>query len=195
MISAILLGAGESRRMGRSKQLIPFGRSTVLEESINNLLDAKISEVILVLGFKAEEVMRKLAAKPAKVVVNYDYQRGMSTSMIAGLRAIDGRAQAVMFAMGDQPLIDSQTIDRLIEEFYRHDKGIVIPTYQGRRGHPVIFALKFKGELLELKGDTGAKQIISNHPEDVLEVAVKCEGICMDIDTGEQLSLMRSRVT
>jgi len=73
----------------------------------------------------------------------------------------------------------------LIEEFCNHDKGIAIPTYQGRRGHPVLFAMKYKEKLLELKGDIGGRQIISDHPDDVLEVAVNCEGIYIDIDTNK----------
>ena len=187
MISAIILAAGESKRMGKSKQLIPFGRSTILEETVNNMLNSKVSEVIVVLGSRADEVTEKIAFKPVKTVVNPDYQQGMSTSVIAGLRLIDSSALAVMIALGDQPLINSQAINRLIEEFCNHDKGIAIPTYQGRRGHPVIFAIRYKGELLRLKGDIGGREIIDRHPDDVLEVAVNCEGICIDIDTNKQL--------
>jgi len=117
MISAIILAAGESKRMGKLKQLIPFGRSTILEETVNNLLNSKVSEVIVVLGSRADEVTEKIARKPVKTVVNQDYQQGMSTSVIAGLRLIDSKVRAVMFALGDQPLINSQAINRLIEEF------------------------------------------------------------------------------
>ncbi len=187
MISAIILAAGESKRMGKSKQLIPFGRSTILEETVNNMLNSKVSEVIVVLGSRADEVTEKIAFKPVKTVVNPDYQQGMSTSVIAGLRLIDSSALAVMIALGDQPLINSQAINRLIEEFCNHDKGIAIPTYQGRRGHPVIFAMKYKEKLLELKGDIGGREIIDRYPDDVLEVAVNCEGIYIDIDTNKQL--------
>ena len=187
MISAILLAAGESKRMGKLKQLTPFGRSTLLEETVNNLLNSKVSEVIVVLGARADEVTEKIARKPVQTVVNPDYQQGMSTSLIAGLRLIDSKAQAVMFALGDQPLINSQTINRLIEEFFNHDKGIAIPTYQGRRGHPVIFSIRYKDELFRLKGDIGGREIIDRYPDDVLEVAVNCEGIYIDIDTNKQL--------
>jgi len=187
MISAILLAAGESKRMGKLKQLTPFGRSTILEETVNNLLNSKVSEVIVVLGARADEVTEKIALKPVQTVVNPDYQQGMSTSLIAGLRLIDSKAQAVMFALGDQPLINSQTINRLIEEFCNHDKGIAIPVYRGRRGHPVIFAIRYKDELFRLKGDIGGREIIDRYPDDVLEVPVNCEGIYIDIDTNKQL--------
>lgn len=183
LLSAILLAAGQSKRMGRIKQLMPFGQSTILGETINNLLSSAISEVILVLGYKAEEVMKTIVAQPTKLVINPYYRQGMSTSVIAGLNQIDTRARAIMLALGDQPLIGSQTINRLIKEFSSHGKGIAIPTYRRRRGHPIIFAIKYKEELLKLKGDVGGRQIIKDHPDDVLEVAVASESVIADFDT------------
>ena len=183
MISAILLAAGESKRMGKPKQLMPLGKTTMLEQTIDNLLNSKVSEVIVVLGHKAEEIMRKLTTKPVKIALNPVYHQGMSTSIITGLNLVDERARAVMLALADQPFIDSQSINRLIDEFCDHNKGIVIPTYQSRRGHPAIFAIKYKEELSGLKGDIGGRQIIEHHPDDVLEVAVDSPGINIDIDT------------
>ena len=113
----------------------------MVEQTIDNLLDSAVNEIIVVLGHRAEEVIKIIAAKPVKLAINPDYEQGMSTSIIAGLNLIDNQAQAVMLALGDQPFIDCQTINRLIEEFYNHDKGIAIPTYQGRRGHPIIFTI------------------------------------------------------
>ena len=183
MLSAILLAAGESKRMGKPKQLLPFGQSTLLEQAIDNLLNSAVDEIIVVLGYKVEEVKKTIAVKPVKMVVNPNYRQGMSTSIIAGLILVDSQAQAVMLALGDQPSVDSQTINQLIEEFYRHDKGIAIPTYRGIRGHPIIFAIKYKQKLLGLKGDIGGREIIKHHPDDVLEVAVDSESVISDIDT------------
>ena len=92
------------------------------------------------------------------------------------------RCAAALRALADQPFIDTRTIDRLIGEFGARGKGIALPVYQGRRGHPVIFDIKYKGELLELKGDIGGREIIARHQDDVLEVAVDCEGVIIDID-------------
>jgi len=187
MISAILLAAGESKRMGKPKQLMPLGRTSILEQTIDNYLNSEVNEVIVVLGHRAEEAKRIMAARPVKLAINPNYQQGMSTSIIAGLNMVDSRAQAVVIALGDQPFIDSQTLNRLIDEFYNHDKGIVIPVYRGRRGHPVIFAIRYKDELFRLKGDIGGREIIDRYPDDVLEVPVNCEGIYIDIDTNKQL--------
>lgn len=186
MVSAILLAAGESKRMGRLKQLMPLGNSTIVEQTIDNLLSSKACEVIVVVGCRAEEVMKRIATKPIKIAVNPIYHQGMGTSIVAGLSQVDSKAQAVMLALGDQPFVDSQTINKLIDEFDTHDKGIAIPVYRGRRGHPTIFSLKYKAQLSELKGDIGGREIIREHLEDILEVAVDCEGINIDIDTMTQ---------
>jgi molybdenum cofactor cytidylyltransferase len=185
MLSAILLAAGKSKRMGELKQLMPLGEGTIIEQAIDNLLASAVDEVIVVLGHKAGEIKRAIAARPVKITVNPDYEEGMSTSIIAGLRLVDPKAQAVMLALGDQPLVESQTINRLIDEFRKSDKGIALPTYKGKRGNPVIFAIKYKPELLKLKGDIGGRDIVKRHPQDVLEVAVSSEGVITDIDTEE----------
>lgn len=183
MISSILLAAGKSERMGKPKQLMPWRQSTMLEQVIDNLLASAVNEVIVVVGHRAEELIKTIAAKPVKLAANPDYEQGMSTSIRAGLNLVDSQTQAVMLALGDQPFIDSQIISRLIDEFYEHDKGIAIPTYQGSRGHPIIFAIKYKEELIKLTGDIGGRQIIKDHPDDILEVAVDSENILTDIDT------------
>ncbi|MBA7674753.1 Nicotine blue oxidoreductase [subsurface metagenome] len=183
MISAILLAAGKSRRIGKPKQVLPLGSSTILEQTVDNLLRSKIDDLIVVLGYAAQEVMKKIANRPVKIAINPAYEQGMSTSIVTGLRLVDNKAQAVMLALADQPFIYSKTIDSLIEAFFRHNKGIIIPTYQGRRGHPVIFAIKYKEELLKLTGDIGGRQIIKRHSEDVVEMPVDSESINVDIDT------------
>ena len=183
MISAILLAAGESKRMGRLKPGLPLGNSTILEQSVYNLVHSRIDELIVVLGYRAQELMEKVAGRPVKTVINPDYEQGMSTSIIAGLHLVDDKAQAVVFALADQPFIDSKIIDRLIDAFSHTSKGIVVPTYRGRRGHPVIFAVRYREELLRLRGDVGGKQIIKENADDVLEIPVDSESINVDIDT------------
>jgi len=185
MLSAILLAAGESKRMGKPKQLMPLGKSTLLEQAIDNLLNSSVDETIVVLGHKAQEITKTIANKPVKIVLNPDYRQGMSTSIIAGLILVDPRSHAVMLALGDQPLVASQTINQLIEAFNKHNKGIAVPTYRGRRGHPIIFDIRYKAELFKLKGDIGGREIIQNHPKDVFKVAVDSESVISDIDTQE----------
>lgn len=182
MVSAIVLAAGESKRMGQLKQLMSLGDGTIIERSVDNLLASGIGEVIVVLGHRAGEVAGAIAGRPVKTVVNPAYRQGMSTSILAGLGLVSSEAEAVMLALADQPFIDGSAVNRLIEEFLDHDRGIVVPTYRGRRGHPVIFSLKYREELAGLRGDVGGRKIIAEHPDDVLEVAVDTPGVNIDID-------------
>ncbi len=182
-VSAILLAAGEAKRIGRPKLLMPFGGGTVLERTLDNLLTSKVDEVIVVLGPRAGVIKQVIADRQVKVVVNPDYHLGMSTSLITGLSLVDDRAQRIMIALADQPLIYGETYDRLIEASLSCDKGIIIPVYQGRRGNPIIFSAKYKQELFKLKGDVGGRQIVRQYPDDILEVAVHSEGINLDINT------------
>ncbi len=194
LISAIILAAGESRRMGKPKQLMPLGKTTILEHTVDNFLNSKVYDVVVVVGYRAEEVTSLIANRPVAVAVNSAYHDGMSTSIVAGLSLIGDKTQGVMLVLADQPFVDSQTINRIIETFGAHNKGIAIPVYQGRRGHPVIFTIRYKEELLALKGDIGGRQIINRHPDDVLKVAVNCEGICIDIDTVDSYNSEESRL-
>lgn len=174
--------------MGRLKQLMPLGKGTILERAIDNLLASTVDEVIVVVGYRAEEVVAAISSKPVKIMVNPNYEEGMSTSIVAGLVLVDPKADGVMLALGDQPYVSSQTINQLVDKFYQHGKGIVVPTYQGRRGHPVILAIKYKAELLGLEGDVGAREVVKNHPQDVLEVEVEDRGVIIDIDREADLS-------
>lgn len=184
-ISAILLAAGESKRMGTPKLLLNLGGKTILEHSIDNLLNSKVSEVIVVLGHGAEGLLSRINQRTIKIMENSLYRQGMSTSIIAGLCLVDSRARAVMLALADQPLIPPAVIDRLIEAYEGGGRGIAVPVHRGRRGHPVIYSVKYKEELLKLTGDIGGREIVGRHPEDLLEVEVDSESIFTDIDTME----------
>ena len=183
ILSAVVLAAGESKRMPEPKLLLRFGDSTILERSIDNLLSSKVSELTVVLGHKAGQMKKCIGRRPVTLIVNPAYYKGMSTSLVAGLGLVSDESSGIMIALADQPLVDSETINLLIEAFTTSDKGIVIPVYQGRRGNPVIFANRYKDELLKVEGDKGGREVIKQHPDDVLEVNVNCEGVCIDIDT------------
>lgn len=182
MVSAILLAAGESKRMGRPKLLLPFGSGTILEQTVDSLLSSRIDEVIVVLGARAQEMEKAIAGRPVKVAFNPDYRQGMSTSLITGLKQVDSRAQRIIVALADQPLIDKETYNRLIEKSLGSDKGITVPVYKAKRGNPTIFSNKYKDELLELKGDVGGKEILKRYPYDILEVTVNSESVYIDIN-------------
>lgn len=194
MISAILLAAGESKRMGQPKQLLPFGDKTLVEHALDNLLASRVDEVVLVTGNQADAVAKKVGKRPVKVVLNPDFRLGMSTSLKKGLISIDEDSKAVMVVLADQPFIDAALINRLLDEFASRGKGIVVPVFKGKRGHPIIFAIKYRDELLQLQGDAGAKALMERHPDDVREVVVASEHIHVDIDDMESYELQKKNL-
>jgi molybdenum cofactor cytidylyltransferase len=184
-ISILILAAGESRRFGKTKQLFLLGEQTILQKTIDNYTGSIANEVLVVLGHESTKIRNSIKDRPIITIENPNYDQGMSTSIIAGLDSINPSAQGIVLAMADQPFVDTQTINQLIELFKSNNKGIVTPVYHGKRGNPVIFDIKYKIELLKLKGDIGGRDIVKNHPDDVLEVPVNCAGILLDIDTEE----------
>jgi len=193
MVSAIVLAAGEAKRMGELKQLLPMGQSTILEKTIENVVASRVDETIVVLGYEAERIIPRINRAPVKIVVNPFYQNGMSTSIITGLTAVEANADAVMLVLGDLPFIEAQVINQILDEFRSHNKGILIPTHRGKRGHPIIISLRYKAELLDIKGDMGAREIVSRHSEDVHLVEVGSPRISMDIDTEEDYKSLQQK--
>jgi len=182
-ISAILLGAGESKRMGVNKLGLPWGTKTVLERCLDSLLQAKVNEVVVVLSKKTRGMRGLLEHAGVKVVMNPVFKKGMSTSIRKGVRAIDPMSKGILIALGDHPFLKTRTIDALIRAFVREKGSIIVPRFQGEKGHPVIFHRKHQTELLKLKGDVGARSIMERHPEEVWVVDVRSEGVVRDIDT------------
>ena len=205
-ISAILLGAGKSKRMGVDKLSLPLGRKTVLEHCFEALVRSEANEVIVVLGIRNKKLKGLFRKPKVKTVVNPFFNGGMSTSIRRGLQVIHPGFHGVLIALGDQPFLKTRTINGLIHAFEKGKRGIIVPSFRGRRGTPVIFHRRYKKELLDLKGDVGGRSIIERHPEDVRLVPVKSRGVVKDIDTwqdyknqlrimNEELRMRRDRET
>ncbi len=186
LVSAVVLAAGESKRMGEHKQLLLMGSRTMLERVLDSFIASSVCQVVAVLGSGVGKMRKVIGNRAVDVVFNERYQEGMSTSLIKGLEAVNRRAGGVMFALVDQPFVDTDVINRLIAAFSCGSKGIVVPVYGKRRGNPVLFDMEYGEELRGLRGDRGAKEILMRHPEDVLEVDVECSGVIEDIDTVEE---------
>jgi molybdenum cofactor cytidylyltransferase len=180
-ITGLVLAAGESRRMGVTKQLLPFGHNTILGQVIRNALESNLDEIVVVLGYQAQEIGQNISDTPVKVVVNPEFREGLSSSIKKGLSNIT-ETSAVMILLGDQPLVGKEIINRLLAELGRGDRGIIVPVYDNIRGHPVIFTSLYRDELLALQGDVGGKEIVRAHPEDVTEVNIDSEAVICDID-------------
>ncbi|UCD71635.1 MAG: nucleotidyltransferase family protein [Syntrophobacterales bacterium] len=190
MISAILLAAGASNRMGRPKLLLKWGRCTIIEKSVDTLLASKIDELIVVLGYQAQAILRSLGSRMLKAVINHQYRMGMSTSIRRGLGEVNSKSEAILIALADKPFIETDLIDHLIEIYRQNPHGIVLPSYRGTRGHPVILnSSRYQEEMGKLMGDVGCRSILKRHPEDILEVEVDSEGVITDINSwGEYIT-------
>jgi molybdenum cofactor cytidylyltransferase len=182
-VIALVLAAGQSRRMGSPKQLLPFGDGTILERTVVNVRRSGVDRVIVVLGHRASEIAPRLAGQPVEIIVNPEYHSGMSSSLRCGLEHAPPTAAAFMIVLGDQPLVRPEIIDRLLAAYADGDKGIVAPIYQERRGHPVIISARYRGELAAIEGDMGARSIIEAHPDDIQYVDIDSPEVVTGIDT------------
>lgn len=182
-ISGIILAAGLSTRIGEPKQLLPFGGSTIIETVIDNLLESKLEEVVVVVGHEAVNIKACIQHKPVKVVYNSDYRSGMLTSAQCGVRAISNSADAFALTLVDQPFITSDLINLVVEAHVQTDCGITLPSYDNRRGHPVIFDSRYAADILALEPENGGvRTLFRKHAHDIHYVVVGTDRVLRDID-------------
>ena len=173
--------------MGETKQLLPWQGKTVLGHVLDTVLASSVGEVILVLGHEAERVLEKLSIRGVKVVFNPEYRKGMSTSLRLGLRAVNPKSEGFLVFLADQPSITAEIIDRLVEGFARcrPEKSIIVPSFRGRRGHPVLFDKKHREEFWGFSGEVGGREILARHPEEILLLEMDTDAVLLDLDTPE----------
>ncbi|HEY7065956.1 MAG TPA: nucleotidyltransferase family protein [Chloroflexota bacterium] len=181
-----MLSAGQSRRMGFPKALLPIAGHTFVEHVIAALTAAPIAAIYLVVGADAERIQREADVRLAHVVVNEQWELGQLSSLQAGLRALaPDQYDAFIMALVDHPLIDPAVVGAVIAAFASSGRPIVVPVHEGRRGHPVLFAARLIPELLAAPLDQGARAVVRAHADEVLEVPAPAPGILADIDTPE----------
>ncbi|MCJ7580258.1 MAG: nucleotidyltransferase family protein [Candidatus Aminicenantes bacterium] len=182
MIWTIILAAGESKRTAQPKLLLPFGEKTIIETVMDNAASSKANYSLLVTGGFQEQIKQKTKGFPAITVYNPNYKQGMLSSVQMGFQSLPEGAQAAIVLLGDQPSISFQVIDNIIDAYLLTPKGIILPTFKKERGHPVLFDMKYKGEIAALRPEVGLRGIVYGHPEDVHEVPVNTSSILRDID-------------
>lgn len=183
MVSAVILAAGMSTRMGENKLLLNLGNKTVLEHVVDGALTSRVEEVIVVTGAAHHEIKGILKNRQVKIVQNQQYRNGQSTSLKVGIEHCSKKTDGYLFLLGDQPFITAKIIDHLIDVFINIDKSIVVPVYEGARGNPVLFDKKWYHKMLSLEGDIGARRIIKGNTQCVYEVEIVTDAILRDIDT------------
>lgn len=182
MIWAVILAAGESRRMGQPKLLLPYGEKTIIQTVVSSVVSSKVDGTLVVLGSEREKIKEKIKNFPVRSVYNPDFQKGMLSSVLCGIKALPEETRAMVIVLGDQPSVLKQTIDRIIDEYQKTEKGIVLPVYNKERGHPVLIDLKYRKEVESLSLDVGLRGTVYSHPDDILEVDVDTPSIFQDID-------------
>jgi molybdenum cofactor cytidylyltransferase len=195
-LAGVVLAAGESRRMGQPKQLLPFGERTILERVVDTLLTAGVGEVVVVLGHLADRVRAVLGNRPVTAVVNEFYRQGMLSSVKCGVRAIGAGYDAVLFALGDQPHIEGAVVSEVMRAYRAGNAGIVIPRYGDKKGHPIIINLqKYREAIVNLPEDTGLNALMQEHADDVRLIDVATEDIIRDIDVPDDYTRELARFT
>jgi molybdenum cofactor cytidylyltransferase len=195
-IAAVLLAAGRSTRMGAvNKMLAKIGGKPLVRIAAEQALGSQATPVIIVTGHEQEKVERALDGLAVRFVHNPDYADGLGTSLRAGIGAVPDGADGAIVCLGDMPQVDHQLIDKLIAAF-DPDAGalVVVPSIEGRRGNPVVWARRFFNELMSINGDFGARYLLGNYAEAVVEVPLSGDAALTDVDTPESLSAVKAEI-
>ena len=193
-VAAILLAAGQSRRMGAFKPLLPFGNKTVIECCIDYLRDGGIETIVVVLGHRADEVRKSLAGRQLIFAVNPDPNSEMGATIAAGVSELPQLCQATLIALADYPAVPAAVVSTLTET-WKNGARLVIPTWQDRGGHPVLVDLSFKSELLNLSSRGGLRALFEAHKKVVERVPVDSPYIARDMDTWDDYRTLHEEVT
>jgi molybdenum cofactor cytidylyltransferase len=183
---AIILAAGESRRMGFPKMLLLFNGITMLENVISNIKGSVVDQTLVVLGAEKEALTELVSKSSVKYCFNDDYKQGMLSSVKCGFRNLPPDFEAVLVFQGDQPFIFPKVINRVVEGYRSSGKGIVIPVYKGKRGHPLLVDQKYREEIERLDDNEGLRSLSHRFSEDVLEAETDEPGILKDFDTYDE---------
>ena len=196
MIPAIVLAGGRSSRMGRPKALLPIGDDeTFFDRITRTLVEAGLDEVVVVVGADARAIRATAAPRAGvRIVDNPDHERGQLTSLVAGLAAIGGNAEAALVTLIDVPLVSTLTVRALLTEWRTRPAPIIRPVSNGRHGHPVIFDRTLFAELRAADPRQGAKLVVRAHAAAIVEVPVEDEGAFTDIDTLEDYERVFGRL-
>ncbi|HVY18122.1 MAG TPA: molybdopterin-binding/glycosyltransferase family 2 protein [Rhodopila sp.] len=192
-IAAIVLAAGRSRRMAPHNKLLVTDKSgkAMIARVVDNVLSSRARPILVVTGHQAEQVEQALGGRPVRYVHAPDYAEGLAASLKTGIAAVPPECSAAIVCLGDMPLVTGRMIDRLIS-MYDADEGrlIVLPTFRGKQGNPMLWDRRFFPEILQISGDSGARFLIGKHAEAVVEAEMADDGVLRDFDTTESLATL-----
>lgn len=181
-VGGVVLAAGESRRMGAFKPLLPFGPGRILERVLDHLLAAGVDPCVVVLGHRAGELWSLVEGRGGQPVLNPRYRDGMLSSVQCGVAALPPEVEVILIALGDQPEIGTEVFRFLLEAFQASSRGLAVPSFRGQRGHPFLVHRRYREEILQLSGERGLRELRDRHPEDLLEIPVDTPAVLQDLD-------------
>jgi len=183
MISAILLAAGESKRMnGENKLTKKIKGSPLIKYSVKNIMESSVDEIIIITGHKANDIKNSINEdRKIKFVFNNDYKTGMASSIKVGLNNLSEKTQAFFICLGDMPMINKDIYNQLIKKL--KNKDIVVPIYKNQQGNPVLFSISMKNEIMNIEGDNGAKKILEKNRNKIFNLKINDEGVLKNFNT------------
>jgi len=185
MISAILLAAGQSKRMnGENKLCKKFRGIPLIEHSVKNILSSAIDEIIIVLGYE-KEILENIIQKNNKIkfAFNKNFESGMASSIKVGLNHLSNKTDAFFICLGDMPMVNKNVYNKLIMQ--RKNKNIIAPTFNGVRGNPILFSKLMKKKIMKVEGDVGAKKLLEINKSNILYFEIDDSSINKDFNTPE----------
>ena len=188
MISAILLAAGQSKRMvGENKLAKKIQGVPLIKHSVKNILAASIDELIIVLGYQ-KEIIEKLIDKNEKIkfVFNKDFESGMASSIKAGLNHLSEDTEAFFICLGDMPMVNKDIFNLLIKS--KNNREIIVPTYKNKQGNPILFSKSMKKKIMTIEGDAGAKKVLELNKDKTLNIETNDQSITKNFNTLDNFS-------
>lgn len=182
MICAIVLAAGQSRRMGTQKLLLPYAGKAMVAHIVDEALQTPVTETFVVVSNQAQAVRTALAGRRLTFVTNPDSGGDMLSSVRCGLRALPAACTAVVILLGDQPAVTAGLLGKMIDAYAACSRDIVVPVYRGQRGHPLLFSTRYREEILTGFADVGLRGLLQAHPDDIHELEVDVSGVLTDVD-------------
>ena len=186
MISAIILAAGESKRMGQPKMLLPWGKTSVLGQVISIFQEAGIEQITVVTGGAHEQVKQVVKQYGAHAVFNRDFASGeMLSSLQLGIGVQPSQVQATLIGLGDQPQIQAATVRLICETFWEKRSSLIVPSFQMRRGHPWLVKRSLWRELLKMKSPQSPRDFLNQHTSEIDYIEIRTPSVLADLDTPE----------
>ena len=194
-IHAVILAGGQSKRMGtKNKLLVPINGKPMIALTVETIIASKASSVAAVTGFERQKIQEAIKNSNIEFIHNKNFQNGISSSVVTAIKSAPEDCSAILIGLGDMPKITVSHINKLIDAYNPLEgRAICVPTWKGKRGNPVLWARRFFPEMLQLKGDFGAKELMGKYAELVVEVEMNDNGIIIDIDTPEALEAFRNK--